>query len=108
MRCHDVSRAQNYNTENSHKTEREERQQNRRLSAHQNATSATQDLNKFSILRDSQKHTTCLDTHHKACLKYSDFSTDQNTLWRQQGDRDSNNSDSKHGPFTKRFGSEVT
>ena len=61
---------------------KEERQQNRRLSAHQSATSATQDLNRFSILCDSQKHTTSLDTHHKA--------TDQNTLCRQQGDRDSN------------------
>ena len=49
MRCHDVSRAQNCDTEDSHKTEREERQQNRRLSAHQSATSATQDLNRFSF-----------------------------------------------------------
>ena len=44
-------------TQNSHKTEREERQQNRRLSAHQSATSGTQDLHRFSILCDSQKHT---------------------------------------------------
>ena len=94
MRCHDASRAQNCNTENSHRTEREERQQNKRLSAHQSATSATQHLNRFSILCDAQKHTDCLDTHHKACLKYCNFSTDQNTLWKQQGVRDSNNSDS--------------
>ena len=66
MRCHDVSRAQNCDTKNSHKTEREERQLNKRLSAHQSATSATQDLNRFSILCDSQKHTTCLDTHHSS------------------------------------------
>ena len=80
MRCHDVSRAQNCDTEKSHKTEREERQQNRRLSAHQSATSATQDLGRFSILCDSQKHTTCLDTHHKACLKHTPSSMDPNQI----------------------------
>ena len=94
MRCHDVNRAQNCNTENSHETETEERQQNRRLSAHQSATSATHDLNRFSILCDSQKHTTCLDPYHKACLTYCNFSTDENSVWRQQGDKDSSNSDS--------------
>ena len=45
------------------KLKREERQLNMRLSAHQSATSATQDLNRFSILCDSQKHITYLDTH---------------------------------------------
>ena len=54
MRCHEVS-AQNCDIKNSLKTEREERQLNRRLSAHQSATSATQDLNRFSFLCDSQK-----------------------------------------------------
>ena len=86
MRCHDVSRAQNFDTKNSHKTEREERQQNRRLSAHQSATTATQDLNRFSILCDSQKHTTCLDTHHKACLKHLHSSMDHNQRYERDED----------------------
>ena len=86
MRCHDVSRAQNCDTKNSHKTEREERQLNRRLTAHQSATSATQDLNRFSILCDSQKHTTCLDTHHKACLKHFHPSMDHNQRYERDED----------------------
>ena len=52
MRHHEASRAhkKDYNTESSDKTEREGRQQNKRLSAHQSATTATQDLNRFSFL----------------------------------------------------------
>ena len=64
MRRHEVSRTRDNNTEDSHKAERERRQQNRRLSAHQSATSATQDLNRFSILCAPQKYTTCLDAAH--------------------------------------------
>ena len=101
MRCHDVSRAQNCNTENRDKAEREERQQNRRLSAHQSATRTTHDLNRFSILCDSQKHTACLDTHHKACLKYSKFSTDQNTLWKTARRRGFEQFRFQHSPFIK-------
>ena len=41
----------------------------RRLSAQQSATSARQELDTFSILRDSHKYTTCLDVHHSACFK---------------------------------------
>ena len=41
-------------------------QRNKRLSAHMSATSATLDLNKFSILCDSQKCTTCLDVQYSA------------------------------------------
>ena len=86
MKCHDVSRAQNCDTKNNQKTERKKRQQNRRLSAHQCATSATQDLNRFSILCDSQKHTTCLDTHHKACLKQFHSSMDHNERYERDED----------------------
>ena len=53
-------------TESRDKTERERDQRNSRLSAHQSATSATQDLNKDSTLCDSQKYTTCLDVHYSA------------------------------------------
>ena len=60
------------------RTEREGRQQNRRLSAHQSATSATQDLNRFSFLCDSENYTTCLDIHCNACLKHFNSSMDQN------------------------------
>ena len=86
MSCHDVSCAQNCDTKNNHKTEREERQQNKRLSTHQSATNATQDLNRFSILCDSQKHTTCLDTHHKACLKHFHSSMDHNQRYERDED----------------------
>ena len=57
----------------SHNTEKEERQQNKRLSAHQSATRATQDLNSKNILPVS-------DTHHKACLKHFHSSMDQNQI----------------------------
>ena len=73
MRRHEVSRTRDYNTEDSHKAEKKRRQQNRRLSVHQSATSATQDLNRFSILCDCQKHTTCLNIHYNACQKQSNF-----------------------------------
>ena len=66
MRRHEVSRAHKTNTESSDKTERERDQRNRRLSAHQSATSATHDPSKVSILCDSQKYTTCLDVHYSA------------------------------------------
>ena len=86
MRCHDVSRAQNCDTKNSHKIEREERQQNKRLSAHQSATSTTLDLNRVSILCDSQKHITCLDTHHKTYLKHFHSSMDHNQRYERDED----------------------
>ena len=53
---------------------------NKRLSAHQSATSARQELDKFTILCDSQKHTTCLDIHYNACLKHFNFLHRQNTV----------------------------
>ena len=73
MRRHEVSRTRDNNTEDSHKAGRERRQQNRRLSAHQSATSTTEDLNRFSILCAPQKYTTCPDVHCSACLKHSNF-----------------------------------
>ena len=79
MRRHEVSRAHKTATLRAvTKTEREGRQQNRRLSAHQSATSATQDLNRFSFLCDSDKYTTCLDIYCKVCLKHFNSSIDQN------------------------------
>ena len=108
MRRHEVSRAHKTTTLSSDKTEKEGRQQNKRLSAHQSATSATQDLNRFSILCDSQKYTASLDVHHSACLKHCNFSTDQKhsvATAREQGLKQLR---FQHGPFTKRFGSVVT
>ena len=95
MRCHGVSRRRNYKLraitkldttvcpEKGRKTTvRFQRATalNKRLSAHQSATSAKQDFNRFSILCDSQKHTTCLDVHHSACLKHFTFHHIQNTV----------------------------
>ena len=96
MRCRKTSRTRNYNTESDHKTRhhsvsRKGKEDNnahptrtsataldRRLSALQSATSATQELDRFSILCDSQKHTTCLDVYFSACLKHSKIpSTDK-------------------------------
>ena len=46
-----------------------------------------QDLGRFTILCDSQKHITNLDIHCNACLKYFNSSTDQNQ--RNERDEDS-------------------
>ena len=85
MRRHEVSRAHKTKTLRAvTKLKGKREQRNRRLSAHQSATSATQDLNKFSILCDSQKYTTCLDVHYSACLKHFNSSMDQS----QRNERD--------------------
>ena len=104
LRRHEVSRTRDNNNEDSHKAERERKQHNRRLSAHQSATSATQDLNRFSILCDPQKCTTCLDVHHSACLKHSNF-FNRSKPTKGQGFKQFR---FQHGPFTKHFGSAIT
>ena len=87
MRHHKVSRTRNYNTESDHKTRHHSvsgkgKEDNsarptrtsataldKGLSALQSATSARQELDRFSILCDSQKHTTCLDVHYSGVLQ---------------------------------------
>ena len=65
MRRHEVSRAHRTKTLRAvTKLKGKRKQRNKRLSAHQSATSATQDL------RFSQKYTTFLDVHCAACLKH--------------------------------------
>ena len=46
-----------------HNVSRKRKEGNRRLSAQQSATSARQELDTFSILRDSQNYTTILEKH---------------------------------------------
>ena len=47
---------------------------------------ARQRQNRFSILCDSLKYTTCLDVHYKACLKHFDSLMDQNQRNERDGD----------------------
>ena len=72
VRCHD-----NAESDKERKTTvRVQRaRENKRLSAHRSATSVGI---KLTILCDSQKHITCLDSHCNACLKHFNSSIDQN------------------------------
>ena len=67
-------------TNNARATRRSATALNKRLSAHQSATSGRQELDRFTSLCDSQKHTTCPDVHYSACLKRSNFLHQQNAV----------------------------
>ena len=85
MRRHEVSRAHKTTTLRAvTKLKGKEDNRNRRLSAHQSATSATQDLNRFPFLCDSENFSTCLDIYCNAGLKHFNSSIDQN----QRNERD--------------------